>query len=519
MNDEWNPYDADEQCWFVLLDDVETGPVSARTLHQYYRFDRVTDDTRVRKADVDTFCRIGDCPELLALLSKMNLERFSSIPPSKNSVVISVPPPTPSAAPPISAPEAPPISVPEAPPISAPEAPPISAIETPQAPLVESEAEPETEPKAEPEAEPPVVPEAPIVPVVEALKEPQDTLPYVPSVALSSIPPLPQAIPVSVTKTPPLPYRLTPPISRPPASPDFSRVGSPERTPDPPSTSPAFSSVPAPAVSSAPAPAFSPFYAEGAYGHELRPGRKPSLKSSPAVLLTSSGFFAVSLVILGILLFRDDKNADLENVKACEPQPVKTVEKIVEVEKIVYRDCVPDENPEPAFASNAKHAAVSPHLKSANAPRKSAEKKHSSDEKTSALMAQMGVSTPSSGAPVGSFGKAAAASSKGASSGGETGGLTPEQMKRVVDKNRSSLKTCYERSLKKGEAPGTRVLRVNFKVKVGQHGMVKRTDITGAGASLPNLKECLTRSVQKWVFPAAPQDSHLEFPFVFSPTG
>jgi hypothetical protein len=359
MNSSLNPDDADRSCWFVLLDNLEKGPLTARTIHQYYRFNRVTDDTMVRKDGSTEWSHIRDLPELLALLARMNLERFSSIPPAASTVSISIaPPPIP-----------------------------------------------------------------------------------VPSVA-------PAALPTTVP--------IAPPVALPFAS---------------------------------------------------SPRRRP--QSNRALLVTSTGFFLVSLAVLGVLLFRDNKKE--EGLKACEPQPVKTIEKIVE--KIVYRDCVPNESANREEGANTELAANQTDIHTADTRGKSARKKKSADDKTKELMAQMGVSTPSLGAPVGNFGKSSVESSQKAHSNG----LDSQEMKHVVDVNRGSLKNCYERSLKKGESPAGQDLRVNFQVIVGTSGIVKKVSLSGEGARMPILKDCLTQSVRKWVFPALKQESTLEFPFVFTP--
>jgi hypothetical protein len=91
-------------------------------------------------------------------------------------------------------------------------------------------------------------------------------------------------------------------------------------------------------------------------------------------------------------------------------------------------------------------------------------------------------------------------------------------MKAVVDKNKRSLKACYERALRKAEAPDDRDVRVNFNLKVGSSGTVKRAALSGEGARLPSLGRCLSQTVKRWVFPPSAGDSDLEFPFVFTPT-
>ena len=134
------------------------------------------------------------------------------------------------------------------------------------------------------------------------------------------------------------------------------------------------------------------------------------------------------------------------------------------------------------------------------------------DEKTRALMERL--SGPASrNREIGGN-----TSKRATSTGKPTSALSTGQMKSVVNKNKSALKACYERSLKKGEAPEERDVRVNFKLNVGSSGLVKQATLSGEGSRLPSLNTCLKRAVKKWVFPPSTGDSTLEFPFVFTPT-
>jgi predicted Zn finger-like uncharacterized protein len=233
---------------------------------------------------------------------------------------------------------------------------------------------------------------------------------------------------------------------------------------------------------------------------------------SRMILLAAVGFFAVSLVTLGVALFSDGDSGETKT-------SVQTVEKVIE--RVVYLD-------RPAGDSSLLSITERPRTekdeeqdteeglqksKLGKGVSKSLEDKSGEpDARTKELIERMGVSAPTGGAPVGGEAKKQAPNR---ASG--VGLLTANQVKAVVDSNKRELKSCYERALKQGEAPDDRDIRVDFKVTVGSSGMVKRVDIAGEGAGVSNLSSCLKRSVGKWVFPQSSQDSPIEFPFVFSP--
>lgn len=254
---------------------------------------------------------------------------------------------------------------------------------------------------------------------------------------------------------------------------------------------------------------------EGGVGtlRSLVPPKPPGGINNRVILMAAIGFFAVSLVTLGVALFGGG-DSDKANTSA------KTVERVIE--KVVYLDrpaegsellSITDRPPRLEKGEAVESAADEKPLKVGKGGSKQpANKSKEPDSKTKELMERMGVSAPSgSGLGGGSSSKQSGEKNSG------VGALTANQVKAVVDRNKRELKSCYERALKQGEAPDDRDIRVDFKVTVGSSGTVKRVDVSGEGARIASLSGCLERSVSRWVFPQSSQDSPVEFPFVFSP--
>jgi hypothetical protein len=242
---------------------------------------------------------------------------------------------------------------------------------------------------------------------------------------------------------------------------------------------------------------------------------EPSPRTTPSLSrlyqLLSIGFFIAAIITLGLVLLGREEGVG----------EAKTVEKIVE--KIVYRDRIiekasPDQpgnlkdgedGDERNMALSQSHVRAKQRRKRPPPPSKTTE-----EDKTKTLMARLAVSTPKGGGPV----PVSGGSKKNSSDAiGRGNGLTPAQMKRVVNGNKSALKSCYERSLKIGEASPEQDLKVMFRMTVGASGTVRKLVVGGGAGGLPSLEKCLTRSVRAWVFPATSGESELEFPFVFTP--
>lgn len=237
--------------------------------------------------------------------------------------------------------------------------------------------------------------------------------------------------------------------------------------------------------------------------HTLEPPRPADLKQNRAIMIASIGFFIIAIATLGVALFGGGETV--------ETKTVNTVEKIVE--KVVYRDRL-IEAPSTITSGDTANSALdtSTNKKAKAKPKQKTYKKDETDAKTRELMERMGLSAPVGGAPVGRRAEQPVSGSKGTASA-----LTENQLKGVVNRNKTLLKSCYERALKQGEAPDDKDIRVNFRLTVGSSGMVKNVAITGEGSRIGSLQTCLLQSVKKWVFPVSAGESVLEFPFMFTP--
>jgi len=95
----------------------------------------------------------------------------------------------------------------------------------------------------------------------------------------------------------------------------------------------------------------------------------------------------------------------------------------------------------------------------------------------------------------------------------ETGGgtLNADQIRTVVNRERSAVTRCYETAARQsGRAPS---VRVDVDVTVGGSGTVTRA--RARGQAFGNLHECIERSVRRWRFPASGGQTQTSIPFVF----
>lgn len=221
------------------------------------------------------------------------------------------------------------------------------------------------------------------------------------------------------------------------------------------------------------------------------------------------GFFFVALVVLVVIILIPSSTPEQKVVE-------KVVEKIIEVEKekIVYRDRSAQEGDEEVAEETGDKQARS--KVKGGKKGKGKPEGESAEDKKRRLLAQMGMASGGVGDQ-----KLVGATSgredddKAGASGGTA--LSQKQLSNVVNKNKGRLQICYEQSIKKGEAPEDRDVKVLLKLKVGPSGMVKSVTVGGSGARLAGLKSCLQRSVKKWVFPTSSGESAVEFPFLFTP--
>ncbi len=390
----------EESVWFAALDNAPVGPVSARLIHQYRRFERVTKDTLIWKEGMPDWTPLSGIVDLCELLTRIDAE---------------------------------------------------------------------SAPTSLPQARPPWLGQ-----LEETARESVDPLRGA-HVGVLAERPAPVGV-VSGGQSPTKPQGAAPAEMKPVVD-IFEKASK------------------AHGLASSP---------ESSVVHSLTP---PRSGSNRVYLIASVGFFVTALVTLTLVIFGGGR-AD------GEPQSVRTVEKIVE--KVVYRDREPGSTVRKSEEENAVNTPATASSSGGRGVRKTTTKKREpSEDKTSELMERMGVAIPGNRPTIG--GRSLGLSGTGSVQ--KTDSLSAEQLKRVVNNNKGALKNCYERSLKKGEAPESRDVRVNFKLTVGASGTVKSVRLGGDGAKLDSLNGCLTQSVKRWVFPASRQESNLEFPFVFTPTG
>ncbi len=234
------------------------------------------------------------------------------------------------------------------------------------------------------------------------------------------------------------------------------------------------------------------------------------------VKFAAVGFFAVAVAVLGLIIAFGKGTVEMETV-------VEIKERVIE--RVVYKDR-PDEETGIRIQDRPPQSGEDGNGSGSEYPRKgtgsgkykgsgkSTHKGESAEERKKRLLAQM-----SGGPPVGSHDLVGGTSGKDSSSGSSSGGaaLSSRQLSGVVNKNKGRLQICYEKSLKQGEAPDDRDVKIMLRATVGGSGMVKKVSIGGAGAKLPGLKSCMERAVKKWVFPASSGESKIDFPFLFTP--
>ena len=78
----------------------------------------------------------------------------------------------------------------------------------------------------------------------------------------------------------------------------------------------------------------------------------------------------------------------------------------------------------------------------------------------------------------------------------------------VVQRNKKSLASCYDRYLKHDET--LRSARINVTTKIGLSGRVSAVELSGAVGGT-DLGTCMQQVIRRWVFP--PNDSDYEFQF------
>jgi hypothetical protein len=97
----------------------------------------------------------------------------------------------------------------------------------------------------------------------------------------------------------------------------------------------------------------------------------------------------------------------------------------------------------------------------------------------------------------------------GPGSGGD--GPTEAMIIAVVKKNQTTIKTCYERALKRDDR--LRSGRIDVTAELGPSGTVKSVSLT-APPEFVTVEACIKTAVRRWAFPTSPKEYRAEFPLI-----
>jgi hypothetical protein len=100
---------------------------------------------------------------------------------------------------------------------------------------------------------------------------------------------------------------------------------------------------------------------------------------------------------------------------------------------------------------------------------------------------------------------------------GDFGGLTAEEINRVVKARAGIFRACYQHELNRSPGIGGKLV---MHFVIGGDGVVK-TAKTGAGTSLHNdaVEDCVNSNIMRLKFPAKGGQANVNYPFLFQPGG
>lgn len=104
---------------------------------------------------------------------------------------------------------------------------------------------------------------------------------------------------------------------------------------------------------------------------------------------------------------------------------------------------------------------------------------------------------------------------QGGGAGATQPSLTPQQLGKVVQDNKSALQRCYETALRAAGGKSDAAIKISVNVVVGGSGIAKSVNTSGEG--LGNMTDCIRGAVKRWHFPQAQGESEFAFPLVFQP--
>jgi predicted Zn finger-like uncharacterized protein len=237
--------------------------------------------------------------------------------------------------------------------------------------------------------------------------------------------------------------------------------------------------------------------------------RRPS---GPVMFALAGGFaFLMSaLAIMGAQWLVREQRAGATPVPVVAPTAAQPVPTVAPTRQVVAE---PEQAPGMVIALDdpaLRNQAPSPGRARAAAPSAQAKpgsKKELTDAQK-AMLARMGGDTSSSVPNLqtpSSTGSAPAARN--------SGGLTAEQLSKVVLKGRENLQRCYETALRGSGSDQT--VRLDVNISVSPAGNV--TSVKTSGQGLPGMSQCIERTVRMWRFPLSGEATDTKFPVVFQP--
>lgn len=97
-----------------------------------------------------------------------------------------------------------------------------------------------------------------------------------------------------------------------------------------------------------------------------------------------------------------------------------------------------------------------------------------------------------------------------------TGGLRPEQVRRVVRRNIGQVRHCYEQALQgQPDLDG----RVSVQFSIAPTGAVQSSQLTGSSVSNNRMEGCVVQAVRRWPFPQSNGMTIVTYPFMFRAPG
>jgi outer membrane biosynthesis protein TonB len=100
----------------------------------------------------------------------------------------------------------------------------------------------------------------------------------------------------------------------------------------------------------------------------------------------------------------------------------------------------------------------------------------------------------------------------GFGNGEADGSLSREQIDKVVRAHKSGVSYCYEKELqRKATLGGT----ITIFWSIQPDGTVLKANVKTTSMSDAAVEGCILRQVKQWVFPKAPAQTHVNYPFIF----